>query len=624
MDLRFDAVVVGGGHAGSEAAHALAVQGFDTLLVCLNLDRIANLPCNPSIGGSAKGIVVREIDALGGIQGRIADACCIQMKVLNTSRGPGVQSLRAQVDKGLYPGAVREALEATPHLTMMQVQAVDLIQDEAGRIGGVVLEDGRRVLARAVVLSTGTHMEAVNLQGHTSVSAGPDGEPPSHGISAALERMGVALFRLKTGTPPRIRRSSIDFDKLSVQRGTPGFWAFSYDTTSMRPFEQQVDCYLTYTTPKTHEIIREHLTDSAMYGGLVKGIGPRYCPSIEDKIVRFASHPRHMLFVEPETERGESMYLQGFSTSMPKDVQEAMVHSLPGFEQAEFLKYAYAIEYDAIKPLQLTSALMLRSVPGLFCAGQICGTSGYEEAAALGLMAGINAGRYLRGEDSIILTRDQAYIGVMIDDLVTKGSDEPYRLLSSRAEYRLMTRSDNADDRLMKLGYQLGLNSKERYDAYLERKKRVAEAEAALNRTHVGLNAKVASYIESLGYPRPEGGLSMRELLKRKGVTYLGLSEACSDLPHLGDQLASKVEIEVKYEGYIAIQQREVARARAYDDLPLPDDIDYKKIEGLSLECREKLNRYRPRTVGEASRIVNVHPADIDLLIFYARKIWRS
>ncbi len=624
MDLRFDAVVVGGGHAGSEAAHALAAQGFDTLLVCLNLDRIANLPCNPSIGGSAKGIVVREIDALGGIQGRIADACCIQMKVLNTSRGPGVQSLRAQVDKSLYPGAVREVLEATPHLTMMQVQAVDLIQDEAGRIGGVVLEDGRRVLARAVVLSTGTHMEAVNLQGHTSVSAGPDGEPPSHGISAALERMGVALFRLKTGTPPRIRRSSIDFDKLSVQRGTPGFWAFSYDTTSMRPFEQQVDCYLTYTTPKTHEIIREHLTDSAMYGGLVKGVGPRYCPSIEDKIVRFASHPRHMLFVEPETERGESMYLQGFSTSMPKDVQEAMVHSLPGFEHAEFLKYAYAIEYDAIKPLQLTSALMLRSVPGLFCAGQICGTSGYEEAAALGLMAGINAGRYLRGEDSIILTRDQAYIGVMIDDLVTKGSDEPYRLLSSRAEYRLMTRSDNADDRLMELGYQLGLNSKERYDAYLERKRRVAEAEAALNRTHVGLNAKVASYIESLGYPRPEGGLSMRELLKRKGVTYLGLSEACSDLPHLGDQLASKVEIEVKYEGYIAIQQREVARARAYDDLPLPDDIDYKKIEGLSLECREKLNRYRPRTVGEASRIVNVHPADIDLLIFYARKIWRS
>ena len=624
MDLRFDAVVVGGGHAGSEAAHALAAQGFDTLLVCLNLDRIANLPCNPSIGGSAKGIVVREIDALGGIQGRIADACCIQMKVLNTSRGPGVQSLRAQVDKSLYPGAVREVLEATPHLTMMQVQAVDLIQDEAGRIGGVVLEDGRRVLARAVVLSTGTHMEAVNLQGHTSVSAGPDGEPPSHGISAALERMGVALFRLKTGTPPRIRRSSIDFDKLSVQRGTPGFWAFSYDTTSMRPFEQQVDCYLTYTTPKTHEIIREHLTDSAMYGGLVKGVGPRYCPSIEDKIVRFASHPRHMLFVEPETERGESMYLQGFSTSMPKDVQEAMVHSLPGFEHAEFLKYAYAIEYDAIKPLQLTSALMLRSVPGLFCAGQICGTSGYEEAAALGLMAGINAGRYLRGEDSIILTRDQAYIGVMIDDLVTKGSDEPYRLLSSRAEYRLMTRSDNADDRLMELGYQLGLNSKERYDAYLERKRRVAEAEAALNRTHVGLNAKVASYIESLGYPRPEGGLSMQELLKRKGVTYLGLSEACSDLPHLGDQLASKVEIEVKYEGYIAIQQREVARARAYDDLPLPDDIDYKKIEGLSLECREKLNRYRPRTVGEASRIVNVHPADIDLLIFYARKIWRS
>ena len=621
-DLFCDCCVVGGGHAGSEAASALARMGFDTIMLCLNTERIANLPCNPSIGGSAKGIVVREIDALGGIQGRLADRCCLQMKVLNMSRGPGVRSLRAQVDKSLYPQAVKEELLSTPNLRVITAMATDLKRAEDGSIAGVILQDGTLISCRAVVLCTGTHMESVNLRGHHSYEAGPDGEPPSHGISQALERFGVELIRFKTGTPPRIRRDSIDFSKLKVEGGTPGFWAFSYDTESMPTLEEQVDCYLTSTTPETHRIIREHLTDSAMYGGLVKGVGPRYCPSIEDKVVRFANHPRHLLFVEPETRNGESMYLQGFSTSMPEDVQVEMVHSIPGFEHAEFLKYAYAIEYDAVKSLQLTEGLMLRKVPGLFCAGQIVGTSGYEEAAALGLMAGINAARYLRGEEPFILRKDQAYIGVMIEDLMTKGTNEPYRLLSSRSEYRLITRSDNADDRLMKIGYELGLNSRERYEKYLKRASLVRDAKEALSGIKVGINPRVKSYIEGLGYPEPHGEISYLELLKRKGVTYQGLEKTTDKLPHLTDELVQKIEIDARYEGYIALERREVEKNRAYDDLVLPSDVDYSQVQGLSLECREKLNRFKPRTVGEASGIINVHPADVDLLIYYARKVW--
>lgn len=623
-DRDFDAIIVGGGHAGTEAASALARMGFKTLMLCLNLDKIANLPCNPSIGGSAKGIVVREIDALGGIEGKLADRCCLQMKVLNLSRGPGVWSMRAQVDKLDYPKAVKEEMLSTPGLQVRVAQATDLFRREDGSIGGVILEDGTRISSRTVILCTGTHMEATNLRGHTSVSAGPDGEPPSHGISAALERMGIKLFRLKTGTPPRIKRSSIDFSKLAVQKGTPGFWAFSSDTKQMIPYEDQIDCYLTYTTPVTHQIIRDHLKDSAMYGGLVKGVGPRYCPSIEDKVVRFASHPRHMLFVEPESRHTDSMYLQGFSTSMPEDIQVQMVHSLPGFERAEFLKYAYAIEYDAIAPLQMEKSMMIRTVPGLFCAGQIVGTSGYEEAAALGLIAAINAARYMRHENPFILRRDQAYIGVMIDDLMTKGSNEPYRLLSSRSEYRLLTRSDNAEDRLLEIGYRLGLNSQSRYEAFLERKNEYHAAEETLKSTRLSNNSDVAKYIEGLGYPTPVAGTTLYDLLKRKDVTYEGLKEVCSSLPSVPHSVGQRIEIDCKYEGYIALESEEIERTKAYENLELPRDIDYSQVDGLSLECREKLNKFHPATVGEASRIVNVHPADIDLLVYYVRKVWNK
>lgn len=621
---RYDAIVVGAGHAGSEAAHALAVLGKKTLLFCLNKNMICNLPCNPSIGGSAKGIVVREIDALGGIEGKLADKHCLQMKVLNMSRGPGVRSLRAQEDKLDFPAGARDLLLATENLTVIEKMVTGLKVDEKGAIAGVICEDGAEYLARAVILSTGTHMEAVNLRGHKSIPLGPDGEPASHGLSQALEGLGIELQRLKTGTPPRIKKDSIDFSALEVQRGTPGFWAFSYDTTEMVPLEKQVDCWLTYTTPHTHDIIRQHLKDSAMYGGLVKGIGPRYCPSIEDKVVRFASHDRHMLFVEPESVHNDSMYLQGFSTSMPEDVQIEMVHSLPGFEKAEFLKYAYAIEYDAVKPLQLTKGLMLRKVPGLFISGQIVGTSGYEEAAALGLMAGVNAARYLDNLEPFILERNQAYIGVMIDDLMTKGTNEPYRLLSSRSEYRLITRSDNADERLMDIGYALGLNSASRHEKYLERKAALEMAEKALNENYIGNDANIHRYIQECGYEDPKTSLSLMELLKRKGVTYQGLYKTSGKLPALSDELAYKTEVDAKYAGYIALEERDVERSRNYDSLHLPQDLDYSKVDGLSLEAREKLNKFRPETLGDASRIVNVHPADIDMLLFYVRNVWNK
>lgn len=616
----YDAIVVGAGHAGTEAAHALATLGKRTLMVCLNKNVMANLPCNPSIGGSAKGVVVREIDALGGIEGKIADKTALQMKVLNMSKGPGVRSLRAQIDKLDYPKAMLAYMETVKNLTIEEGMVIDLIEDDQKNIRGVIMEDGKRITAKAVVLTTGTHMESLILRGHVVKEGGPDGERPSHGLSAALERLGIELLRLKTGTPPRIKRDSIDFSKLEPQPGTPGQWAFSYDIKDFLPLDDMVTCYLTYTTPETHKIILDHLKDSAMYGGVVKGVGPRYCPSIEDKVVRFKDHPRHMLFVEPESRHNDSIYLQGFSTSMPVELQGPMVHSLPGFEHAEFLKYAYAIEYDAIQPLQIQRNLMVRNHPGLFIAGQILGTSGYEEAAGAGLMAGINASRYIDGADWFVLRRDQAYIGIMIDDLVTKGTKEPYRLLSSRSEYRLITRSDNADERLMKFGYEVGLNSKERYDNFLSRMDKIKEAENALAVTYVGLNKKTAEYLNSIGESEPIGSTSYLDILKRPKVTYESLN-ACEDkLPVLSSDLASKLETNVKYKGYIELEEREIERNKAMENLLLPEDVDYSKVEGLSLEAREKLNKIKPKTIGEASRITNVHPADIDRLLFLVKK----
>lgn len=619
MQQHYDVIVVGGGHAGCEAAYAAAKIGKKTLLLCLNKKMISNMPCNPHIGGSAKGIVVREIDALGGIMGKIADQHYLQMKLLNTSKGPGVQSLRAQEDKILYPKGMQDFLANVKNLSIEEHEAKEIVTLE-DRITGIKIEDGSFIKAEAVILTTGTHLESKVMRGFDVQDGGPDGERPAHGLSKSLIEHGIELFRLKTGTPQRIDPSSIDWELLEPQYGTDKKLSFSYDTKEFLPFKDQIPCFLTYTNAQTHALIRQHLNESSMYGGVINGIGPRYCPSIETKIVRFADKPRHELFLEPESILMHSIYLQGFSTSMPTYVQDLMVHSLKGLEHARILKYAYAIEYDAIKPLQFDKSLMLRKIKGLFGAGQIMGTSGYEEAASLGLMAGINACLYLDKKPPFILRRDEAYIGIMIDDLITKGTEEPYRLLSSRSEYRLLTRSDNADTRLLKYGYELGLNSKARYDAFLLREKQKAEAKEIMKKTFLGINPAADAYLMSLGFPKPDPNSSYYSLLKRQPVSYDELRKFNADLPELSANLTEKTEIEVKYEGYIAIQVKEAERIRAYEGVKIPAGLDFIHMEGLSLEAREKLDKIHPQTLGEAMRITNVHPADINCLLVHMKK----
>lgn len=620
MKESYDIIVVGGGHAGSEAAHAAATLGMDTLLLCLNIKMIANMPCNPHIGGSAKGIVVREIDALGGIMGKAADANYLQIKILNMSKGPGVRSLRAQEDKKTYPAYVQNLLQNTPNLEIVEKEVTEIIT-EGDRIVGVKLKTGEIVKSKAVILTTGTHLDSTIMRGHNVTSGGPDGENAAHGLSDSLREHGIELFRLKTGTPPRIVPSSIDYSKLEPQYGMDGQLAFSFDTKEFKPLKDQVPCYLTYTNEKTHEIIRAHLNESAMYGGVVKGVGPRYCPSIEDKVVRFSERSRHQLFLEPESNYFESIYVQGFSTSMPINVQDEMIHSLVGLEHAEVIKYAYAIEYDAIKPLQFDETLQLRKYKGLYGAGQIIGTSGYEEAAALGLMAAINASLYIKGEKPFILRRDEAYIGIMIDDLVTKGTTEPYRLLSSRSEYRLLTRSDNADDRLMEYGYKLGLNSQERFDTYLKEHKEIEDTKQLLKEIHVGKNEKVVEYVKSKDYLDVDPNVSFDSLLRRQRIDYNGLRDTEPSLPHLSDRQTFKLETDIKYEGYINLEIKEAQKIKSLEELLVPSDLDFLHLDGISLEAREKLNLIKPKTVGEASRITNVHPADINNLILHIKKI---
>lgn len=614
----YDVIVVGGGHAGSEAGYACAKIGKKTLLLCLNKKMISNMPCNPHIGGSAKGIVVREIDALGGIMGKIADQHYLQLKLLNTSKGPGVQSLRAQEDKLGYPRGMQEYLATVENLDIEEHEVKEIVTD-GDLIKGVKIDDGTFIKAKAVILTTGTHLESRILRGHTATDGGPDGEKASHGLSKSLADHGLELFRLKTGTPQRIDPSSIDFSVLEPQFGTDAKLSFSYDTDKFIPIDKQIPCYLTYTNPVTHKIIMDHLQESAMYGGVIKGIGPRYCPSIETKLVTFKDKPRHQLFLEPESLEMNSTYLQGFSTSMPEYVQDLMVHSLKGLEHAHILKYAYAIEYDAIKPLQFDKSLMIRKIRGLFGAGQIMGTSGYEEAASLGLMAGINACLWIDKKDPFILGRDEAYIGIMIDDLITKGTTEPYRLLSSRSEYRLLTRSDNADTRLLKYGYELGLNSKDRYDKFCSRELLISNAIEKIKHVFIGGNKAVSDYIVSLGFPIPDSNTSYFDLMKRQPVLYNELRKCNLDLPELSDNLVEKMEIEIKYEGYIRIQIKEAEKFKSYEDYPIPDGLDFKNMDGLSLEAREKLDKIRPKTIGVASRITNVHPADLNALMLHLK-----
>lgn len=621
MNFDYDVIVVGGGHAGVEASLACANRGFSTLLITLNINMISNMPCNPSIGGSAKGIVVREIDALGGFMGKAADHEYLQMKMLNTKKGPGVQCLRAQADKKRYPAYIQKHLKETKNLTLLEDIVVDILHDENSVFGVKTLQNPH-IFSKTVILATGTYMDSEILVGHEKYSGGPDGEKPCIGLSDSLRKMGLNLIRLKTGTPQRIDKESIDFSKGLLQEGNVDNEGFSYEDTEFIPIKDQIPCWLIYTQPETHQIINDHLLDSAMYGGMVKGVGPRYCPSIEDKIVRFSDKPRHQLFLEPESYDTNSIYLQGFSTSMPKEVQDLMVHSLPGLENAKILKYAYAIEYDALDPTQFDNSLMTKKYKGLFISGQICGTSGYEEAAGLGLMAGINAGNYILNLEPFVLKRDEAYIGVMIDDLITKGTNEPYRLLSSRAEYRLLLRHDNADIRLTKYGYKYGLISEERHNKYLDKVEKIQKLLPYLEKNFFGRTSEVNKYLNSLGYESLENGVSYKDVLKRSNVEYSELKKYM-DLPkelELDSYGEKQLSIYVKYEGYIQNERKEAEKLRKLEEIKLPTNFDYSKLDGLALEARQKFNKIQPKNIGQASRISGVNPSDINALILHIRK----
>ena len=616
MNKNYDIIVVGGGHAGIEACLAAARMRVQTLLVTTDISKIGMMPCNPAIGGPAKGIVVREIDALGGEMARITDKSAIQMRMLNLSKGPAVRALRAQADKVKYPLVARKAVLTQDNLDVMEAGVARLLIAK-GQIEGVVLTDGQEIASKSVILTTGTYMTSKIMISDEVTPSGPEGTATSSTLSDNLKELGFELFRLKTGTPARVDAKTVNFDGLEIHPGDDAALAFSFATTDYLEPSDQLPCYLTYTTTKTHEIITANLDKSSMYSGVVSGVGPRYCPSIEDKLVRFSDKPRHQIFLEPESRSMDTIYVQGFSTSLPRDVQKQMINSLPGLEKAEIVNYGYAIEYDAIKPIQLWPPLETKLVAGLYSAGQINGTSGYEEAAGQGLMAGINAVLKLRNEDPLILGRDEAYIGVMIDDLVTKGTLEPYRLLTSRAEFRLLLRHDNADARLTEHGYRVGLVGPLQYERYAKKMDQIATEKMRLAEIRVTPKAAVNLYLESVESAPLKDGIAVLDLLKRPEITYRDVLAILGEEQVVTDEVAEQVEVTVKYAGYIAKAVQQAKKMKKMDERKIPADIDYEQVPNLALEARGKLRDVKPLTIGQASRISGVNPADISILMVF-------
>ena len=614
--MKYDVIVVGGGHAGLEAIFAASKLNERVALITLDFNTVGMMPCNPSIGGPAKGVVVREIDALGGEMGHAADATYLQMKMLNTAKGPGVQCLRAQSDKVEYVEYMKKKVKEHSNIDVLETMAVDLIVENNTCLG-IITEKNEKIFGKTVILTTGTYLNGKILRGSEFIYEGPDGQRSAIGLTESLERQGIETMRLKTGTPPRLKKDTIDYSEMQIERGTDRELSFSFDTTEYVEFEKQACCYLIHTTPETHKIIEENLSKSAMYGGHVEGVGPRYCPSIEDKIVRFNDKERHQLFVEPESIHLDTIYLQGFSTSMPIDVQDKMIRSLPGLKNVEVIKYAYAIEYDAINPLELKVSLETKKVNNLFCAGQINGTSGYEEAGAQGLIAGINASRLIKGLKPLVLRRDEAYIGVMIDDLVTKGTKEPYRLLTSRAEYRLLLRHDNADSRLKQIGYDIGLVKEESYQRFIKKLEDVNELTNKLNEVRFTPKSKINEDLKALNLTTLEYGISALELLKRPNVTLEII------MPYIEGNYSKEViestEINVKYTGYIKKQLETAQKQKELESVKIPN-LDYDKIPHLALEARQKLQKVQPSNIGQASRISGVNPSDISVLLIYLKQ----
>ena len=619
----YDVAVIGAGHAGCEAALAAARLGFRTVVFTVSVDSIALMPCNPNIGGSSKGHLVREVDALGGEMGKVIDRTFIQSKMLNQSKGPAVHSLRAQADKADYSRAMRQVLEAQPGLDIRQMEVTDLLTED-GHITGVQTYSGAIYHCRAVVLCTGTYLKARCIYGDVSMHTGPNGLQSANYLTDSLKSLGIKMYRFKTGTPARIDRNSIDFSRMEEQKGDERVVPFSFTTDPDDVQIDQVSCWLTYTNETTHEIIRNNLDRSPLFSGAIEGTGPRYCPSIEDKVVKFPDKNRHQVFIEPEGIHTTEMYVGGMSSSLPEDVQYAMYRSVPGLENAKIVRNAYAIEYDCIDARQLKPTLEFKNIEGLFSGGQFNGSSGYEEAAAQGLIAGINAARKLQGKEGIVIDRSQGYIGVLIDDLVTKESHEPYRMMTSRAEYRLLLRQDNADLRLTAIGHEVGLIDEKRYQNLLKKEEQIAQEIDRVNHTNVGTSEKVQQLLDSYGSTRLTSGTTLAELIRRPELSYDKLKEIDEDRPDLPWDVAEQVNINIKYEGYIKRQMKQVEQFKKLENRKIPENIDYNEIQSLRIEAKQKLSQIRPASIGQASRISGVSPADISVLLVYLSAVGKT